>query len=154
VFVNPTLHASGRDRIEQIETKEHLTSDERAYLDRLRRDYDYMRECFRLMKDTGVTLVCGSDSAWASYTMGGFQREIEEQVEAGMSPMEAITSATGDSARSCRQGATVGTLEAGKRADVLVVDGDPTTNVRDIWRVADVYQNGQRVDRGSAPPVD
>jgi imidazolonepropionase-like amidohydrolase len=151
VFVNPTLHANGRDRVEMLSAKERsesLTSDEKADIDRLRRDDAHMVECFALMRDAGVTLVCGSDSAWGSYTMGQFQREIEAHVGAGMSPMEAITSATGDSARSCRWDATVGTLEPGKQADVLVVDGDPTMNIDDLSRVADVFQDGQRVDRG------
>ena len=151
VFVNPTLHASGRDRIEMLKARERsegLTSDEKADLDRLRRDDEHLVECFGLMRDAGVTLVCGSDSAWGSYKMGQFQREVEAHVGAGMSPMEAITSATGDSARSCQRDATVGTLEPGKQADVLVVDGDPTANIDDLSRVADVFQDGQRVDRG------
>jgi imidazolonepropionase-like amidohydrolase len=67
-----------------------------------------------------------------------------------MSPMEAITSATADSARSCRLDGTVGTLQPGKRADLLVVDGDPTVNIGDLWNVVDVFQGGRRVDRGSA----
>ncbi len=151
VFVNPTLHASGRDRVELLEAKERsegLTSGEKADRDRLRRDLEHMAECFGLMKDAGVMLVCGSDSAWGGYTMGRFQREIEEHVAAGMTPMEAIKSATGDSARSCWRDAAVGTLEPGKQADMLVVNGDPATNIHDMWKVVDVFQDGQRVDRG------
>ena len=53
------------------------------------------------MRTEGVRLVCGSDSAWAYYEMGGFQDEIEAHVAVGMSPMEAIVAATSDSARSC-----------------------------------------------------
>ena len=153
VFVNPTLRASGRDKIEMLKSMERskgLDPQERMDLDRLSRNYDHMVECFGLMRDAGVTLVCGSDSAWGGYPMGLFQHEIEEHAAAGMSPMEAITSATADSARSCRLDGTVGTLQPGKRADLLVVDGDPTVNIGGLWNVVDVFQGGRRVDRGSA----
>ena len=80
--------------------------------------------------------------------MGGFQHEIEATVEAGVPPLEAVVSATGDSAKSCRVDELVGTLQPGKRADVLVVDGDPSQDVHDLWNVADVFQSGARVDRG------
>ena len=63
------------------------------------------------MRDAGVVMVAGSDSAWANYPMGDFQTEIEAHVMAGMSNMEAIISATRDSAMSCRVDDTVGTLE-------------------------------------------
>ena len=40
----------------------------------------------------------------------------------------------------------MGTLEAGKRADVLVVDGDPSRDVAALWDVAEVYLDGRRVE--------
>ena len=81
--------------------------------------------------------------------MGGFQLEIEAHVEAGMSPMEAIVSATSDSAKSCHVDHLVGTLEPGKQADVLVVDGDPSQDVSALRDVVDVFQAGQVVDRSN-----
>ena len=67
--------------------------------------------------------------------------------EVGMSPMEAVVSATRDSARSCWVDDQVGTLEAGKQADVLVVDGDPSRDIGALKNVVDVFQGGNRVDR-------
>ena len=81
--------------------------------------------------------------------MGGFQHEVAAHVEGGMSPMEAIVSATGVSAQSCWLDDEVGTLEPGKHADVLVVEGDPSQDINDLWNVADVFQGGKLVDRGS-----
>ena len=43
----------------------------------------------------------------------------------------------------------VGTLEAGKLADVLVVNGNPAENVNDLWNVADVFFEGRKLERGS-----
>ena len=100
------------------------------------------------MIDAGVVMVAGSDSAWANYEMGDFQTEIEAHGMSGMSNMEAIVSATRDSAMSCWVDDSVGTLEVGKQADVLVVDGDPSRELGDLRRVVDVYLGGSRVDRG------
>ena len=66
-----------------------------------------------------------------------------------MSPMEAIVSATSDSAKSCRIDDTVGTLAAGKAADVLIVDGDPSKDIKALRNVSDVFLGGGRVDRGN-----
>ena len=147
VFVNPTIH-NGRGRIlalEEAHATSGLTEPEQAELDAMRRLDEERLSAFAAMRDAGVRLVCGSDSAWSAYPMGGFQHEIAAHVEGGMSPMEAILSATSASARSCWMDGEVGTLEPGKRADVLVVDGDPTRDVGALWNVEDVYLDGQRV---------
>ena len=151
VFINPTLHAS-RHHVwyleEQAQSRE-LTEQEQASLESARRGSEYTAECFGKMREAGVTLVCGSDSSWMEYPMGSFQHELEAHVAAGMSPMEAIVSATRDSARSCWIEDEVGTLEPGKQADVLVVDGDPSADINATFDVADVFQAGELVDRGN-----
>ena len=81
--------------------------------------------------------------------MGGFQHEVDAHVLGGMSPMEAIVSATGESAKSCWIDDAVGTLEPGKQGDILVVDGDPSKDIKDLWNVVDVFQGGEPVDRGN-----
>ena len=151
VFVNPTFHA-GRNFIWEMEKQSEsrpLTDEEQAKLDASRASYERVTECFARMREAGVTMVCGSDSSWMYYTMGSFQLELEAHVAAGMSPMESIVSATSDSARSCWIDETVGTLEPEKQADVLVVDGDPSQDINALWNVADVFQGGELVDRGS-----
>ena len=151
VFVNPTLH-QGTETVAILENKlesEGLTSQEQAYLDKFHRGHDRRIEDMARMRAEGVNFVCGSDSAWAHYKMGAFQDEIAVHVEAGMSPMEAIVSATSDSARSCWADDTVGSLEPGKLADVLVVDGDPSQDIAATKNVAAVFQNGHLIDRGN-----
>jgi len=66
---------------------------------------------------------------------------------AGMSNMEAIVSATRDSAMSSCVDDVVGTLELGKQADILVVDGDPTRDIADLRKVSDVFLAGSKIDR-------
>ena len=66
---------------------------------------------------------------------------------AGMTNMEAIVSATRDAARSCCVDALVGTLEPGKQADVLVVNGNPIADLAHLRQIADIFLAGNRVDR-------
>jgi imidazolonepropionase-like amidohydrolase len=150
-FLNPTLH-QGRESAWQLEAKQEsggLTQQEQAELDEFRKALEIRSDHVSRMRDEGVRLVCGSDSAWAYYPMAGFQKEIDSHVEIGMSPMEAIVSATSESARSCWTDNEVGSLEPGKQADVLVVDGDPTKDIAALKHVVDVFQAGKLVDRGS-----
>ena len=55
---------------------------------------------------------------------------------------------TAGAADSIGVGAVAGRLPPGRPADVLVVRGDPTREIADLWNVLDVYQSGRRVDRG------
>ena len=145
VFLNPTL-GQGLARIRQLEDNPDLAL-ETEDVDVMRRGSEARMDHVARMRDAGVIIVAGSDSAWANYPMGDFQTEIEAHVMVGMSNMEAIVSATRDSAMSCRVDDTVGTIEVGKQADVLIVNGDPTQNITDLRNVTDIYQAGNKIDR-------
>ena len=148
VFVNPTIGASV-DRIRQLEDLGNLTAEQQAELDTVRATSDVRMDQFARMRDAGVVMSAGSDSAWGNYRMGDFQTEIEAHAMAGMSNMEAIVSATRDAARSCWIADQVGTLESGKQADVLVVEGNPLDDLGNLRKVADIFLAGGRVDRGN-----
>ena len=91
----------------------------------------------------GVTIVPGSDTGLVGY---GLHREIEIYVQAGMTPMEAIQSATIVSARAMGLDRETGTIEKGKRADLILVDGNPLENIRDLRKVFRVIVNGRVYD--------
>jgi imidazolonepropionase-like amidohydrolase len=91
----------------------------------------------------GVKIVPGSDTGLVGY---GLHREIELYVQAGMTPMEAIQSATIVSARAMNLASESGTIEIGKRADLILVDGDPLSNIADLRRVWRVIANGRVYD--------
>ena len=65
------------------------------------------------------------------------------QVKGGMTPLEAIRNATLNGAHYLGMDADIGSLEVGKLADLVVIDGDPTTDIRQSDRVVDVMQNGR-----------
>ena len=82
---------------------------------------------FRTLRDSGVTLVPGTDS------MAGFglHRELELWNEAGIPAAEVLRAATLTSARVMKKDRDFGTIEAGKMADLLLVEGDPLP----VWSV-------------------
>ena len=146
VFVNPTL-GQGVARIRMLEDMQSLTAAQQAELDAARHTSDARMDHFARMRDAGVVMAAGSDSAWSYYPMGDYQTDIEAHAMAGMSNMEAIVSATRDAARSCCIDSLVGTLDPGKQADVLVVNGNPLDDLADLRHVADVFLAGSRIDR-------
>jgi imidazolonepropionase-like amidohydrolase len=91
----------------------------------------------------GVPIVPGSDTGLIGY---GLDRELELYVQGGMTPLQAIQSATIVSARAMKKEADSGTIEAGKRADLILVDGNPLTNISDLRRVVSVVTNGRLYD--------
>jgi imidazolonepropionase-like amidohydrolase len=101
------------------------------------------RAVVRALYDAGVPIVAGSDTGLLGY---GLDRELELYVQAGMSPMAAIQSATIVPAQVMKMAAEVGSVEAGKRADLVLVDGNPLTNISDIRRVVSVVKDGRMYD--------
>lgn len=94
----------------------------------------------RALNEAGVPIVAGSDTGLIGY---GLDRELELYVRAGMTPMEAIQCATIASARAMKMEAEVGSVEVGKRADLVLVEGNPLKSISDIRRVVSVVKNGR-----------
>ena len=97
-------------------------------------------ETVRVLHQAGVPMVAGTDQAVPGYSL---DREIELYVKAGFTPMEAIQSATLASARAMGMERESGTIEPGKRADVILIDGNPLENISDIRKVNTVFAGGR-----------
>ena len=100
-------------------------------------------DVLRALHEAGVVIVAGTDQAVPGHSL---HREMEIYVEAGFSPMEAIQAATIVPARALQQDRESGTVEAGKRADLVIVDGDPLADIRNLRRVVTVVQAGRAYD--------
>jgi imidazolonepropionase-like amidohydrolase len=68
--------------------------------------------------------------------------ELEHYVRGGLSPAEALRTATAVPAQAMGLGAELGTIEAGKLADLVVVDGNPLVNISDIRKTRTVIKDG------------
>jgi imidazolonepropionase-like amidohydrolase len=116
-----------------------------------RGEIEQTAEMLRRAYDAGVKLLCGSECGFAVTPYGEWHaRELEIFCEyLGLSPLEAITCATGNGAIAMKMVGEVGTLEPGRRADVIVVDGDPSEDVKilgDRTRLRYVISRGTQVD--------
>jgi imidazolonepropionase-like amidohydrolase len=96
-----------------------------------------------LLHKAGVPIVAGTDQAVAGHSL---HRELELYVEAGFTPLEAIQSATIVPARVMKRDKELGTIEVGKRADFILVDGDPLADIRALRRVRVVVASGNAYD--------
>jgi imidazolonepropionase-like amidohydrolase len=108
--------------------------------------YEKMLEFVRRCHKAGATIVVGSHSSVPKAPRGwAYQRELELLVECGLTPVEAIRAGTFDNARYFRQEERLGSLEAGKLADLVLVEGDPSKDISAMKQVRLVMLNGSWV---------
>jgi len=91
----------------------------------------------------GVLIVAGTDVGVPGHTL---HRELELYVKAGLTPLEAIQAATITPARVMKLENEVGTIEPGKRADLIILEGDPLENISNIRKVSFVMTQGRLFD--------
>ncbi|MCC2613810.1 amidohydrolase family protein [Neorhizobium sp. Rsf11] len=104
-------------------------------------------ESLRKAVAAGVRIVFGTDATTLYNPVGDFSDEMDLMVKAGMSPVEVIRSATSTASDICGVSNIVGTLETGKLADVLVIDGDATKDIAALSATAMVFKEGTLVYR-------
>ena len=102
----------------------------------------------RAFVQAGGLLVAGLDPTGNGGIVAGFGdlREVELLVEAGFTPAEAIKIATLNGAKFLGEDARIGTVAAGKQADLVVVRGNPAANIAEIENVEIVFKDGVGYD--------
>jgi imidazolonepropionase-like amidohydrolase len=91
----------------------------------------------------GVPIVAGTDQSVPGHSL---HRELELYAQAGFTPFEALAAATVVPARVMKKLGDSGTIERGKRGDLIVLDGDPLADVRNTRRIYRVITNGRVFD--------
>jgi len=90
----------------------------------------------------GVTIIAGVDAPLVP-NGAALHTEIAGYVEAGFTPYEALQTATVNTAKLLNATKDLGTIEAGKLADLVIVDGNPLANIRDTMKVKTVIRDGE-----------
>ncbi len=99
----------------------------------------------KTLVDRGVRIAMGTDTGPPARFQGFFEHlELEMMIESGMTPMQVIVSATGDAARCHGRQGQLGSLVAGAAADLLIVNGNPLDNIRNLRNIDSVWINGKK----------
>ncbi len=110
------------------------------------RKFGYALQNVKALHDAGVRIVLGTDAGMPGTPHGASTlREMELLVKAGLTPTEALIAGTADSARALGEIDDRGTIEPGKRADLVLVDGTPWTEISDVRRTSRVLVDGREV---------
>jgi imidazolonepropionase-like amidohydrolase/Tol biopolymer transport system component len=104
----------------------------------------YAREGAAKLLKAGVTIGTGTD-IWQNPV--GVHYELEEMVAAGLTTAQALRAATADAARILGAEKELGSIEVGKRADLIILDADPLADIRNTRKIWNVFQDGRLVDR-------
>jgi imidazolonepropionase-like amidohydrolase len=106
-------------------------------------------ENIRKLHTAGVPLLAGSDSGGPGMVPGAaLHEELSALVDAGVPPAHVLRMATSAPARFLYPNLDLGVIRVGARADLLLVEGNPIADIRNVSRIAGVWQNGRRLQRG------
>ena len=109
-----------------------------------RRFIELRRRLLRALRDGGAGLLLGADAPQV-YNVPGFAtlRELESLVAAGLTPFQALQAGTRNPAIALGVPESFGTIEVGRRADLLLLEADPLADIRNVWKRAGVVAAGR-----------
>jgi imidazolonepropionase-like amidohydrolase len=108
-----------------------------------------MQRMVKLLYDSGVPIVAGTDG----FSGFALHRELELYAQAGIPAPEVLRIATLGAATVMHRADKLGSVAPGKLADLVIVDGDPTTNISDVRKVRTVVKDGNVFDAASVAAV-
>ncbi|HEY3129691.1 MAG TPA: amidohydrolase family protein [Acidobacteriota bacterium] len=127
-----------------------------AYGNRVKADPEFSRyrgqlkmaqKNLKKLWDSGVKVAFGTDSGPPGRFQGYFEhRELELMTKAGLTPAQALQAATLNAAQCLHLARDFGTLEKGKRADLILLDGDPLQDIRNTRKINQVWIGGREVN--------
>jgi imidazolonepropionase-like amidohydrolase len=144
-LIQGAFYPSGWARVNDSAVRQkQLATNLEQRKERIKAAYRFIKA----MSDAGVRIATGSDTG-AELSPVPFgaatHREIEMLVEAGLTPLAALKAATLDAARvlTRAENPDYGSLRAGKTADLVILDADPTVDIRNLHRIHKVMRAGQ-----------
>lgn len=101
------------------------------------------RESFKAAVDSGMRIAAGTDAGTPFNRHEDFWMEMKLLVEYGLTPLQAITASTKSAAENIDSANTLGTIQIGKIADLIIVEGDPTQDISVMEKVKLVVKDGE-----------
>jgi len=157
-FADPffTRHIPGsyyRDEMAKLKNpanQEKIKKDQAAQS--IKPALDQGRKNLKTLSDAGVTIALGTDTGtnegqWQGY----FEHiELEEMVKSGLTPMQVLVAATSGAAKAANIQQQFGTIAAGKQADLLVLNANPLTDIKNTRQIHSVWLAGRRLASSNA----
>ena len=123
-----------------------------AAVERTRTQYAILQRSLAKLAKANAKIILGCDTGLEDHLFGmSEQHELESMVNAGMTPMQVIVSATSRAAEYLKLN-KLGVLAAGKEADFLVLDANPLDNITNTQRISRIYIKGVEIDRAALRP--
>ena len=110
------------------------------------------RKNLKTLSDAGVTIALGTDTGTNEGQWQGYfeHMELEEMVKSGLTPMQALVAGTSGAAKAANIQQQLGTIAAGKQADLLVLNANPLTDIRNTRQIDSVWIAGRRLTTTNA----
>jgi len=143
-----TKHADAKtlEQLKEPARQEQMKNSKSAQ--RYKVALDQASRNLKKLSDAGVRIAMGTDTGPPARFQGYFElMELDLMANAGLTPKQVLASATRDAARCQKLDRDLGTLEANKWADFVVLDADPLADIKATRSIADVYVAGNRVAR-------
>jgi imidazolonepropionase-like amidohydrolase len=143
---NPDLHYLPPWALEQYQpaTNRYKTGFKPEQYPRIRTSLTFQRKLVKVLLDDGVPLMAGTDAPDVGPMAGfGIHDELQELVNDGLTPFQALQTATVNPAHYFRQPSEFGTIETGRRADLVLLERNPLTDITNTRGIVGVMMRGR-----------
>ncbi len=142
-----------RTRLKWMGNYTEFDDMEPAQREMRKKGFQNMQRFIGMFAQAGGKVLAGTDTSGLGWAVAGIglHHEFELLIEAGLTPMQVIQAATRNIAEGFRQLDHLGTIEAGKLADVVIVNADPLQDIGNLQQIEWVIQDGKVIDRGYHP---
>jgi predicted amidohydrolase len=147
-FNNPDLLAYYPPAAMQSALRSYTRNDQGEVRERRMKGYQNAMRFHKMFVDAGGHLVVSGNTNDAWVPGVDLHQEMQVMVEAGLTPMQIIMGSTKYPAEMLRKQNLLGTVEAGKLADVIIVNADPLQDIRNLDKISTVIQDGRIVELG------
>lgn len=143
-FFKASLEPAVWERLTSAAYKQQLEKD--TTLSTKKAAFETAKRNVRKLRDAGIVIVLGSDSGAQPVRTQGFSEHLELQlmVESGLTPMQAIVAATNNGAKLLHITNQCGTLQRGMKADFIVLNADPLTDIKQTRNIVSVWKDGKK----------
>jgi imidazolonepropionase-like amidohydrolase len=146
---DPFFKASLEPGVYEMITSEKFKTEQKnsPSLARNKHAFEVAMQNVKKLADAGVLVALGTDSGAFPVRAQGYSEHLELQLltEAGLTPLEAIEAGTKNSATALHIDENFGTIAKGKVADLLVLDGDPSADIKNSRKIDAVYKAGKKI---------